>query len=62
MKAFLRVFSLSFSCYLFPLCFWYKSVHVKEEKLQMFKSLITARETVKHKELSLKCYSLSDYI
>lgn len=33
---------------------WYKSVHVKEEKTQLLKSLITARETIKHKITDLK--------
>ena len=33
---------------------WYKTVHVKEEKTQLLKSLITARETIKHKITDLK--------
>lgn len=33
---------------------WYKSVHVKQEKTQLLKSLITARETLKHKVTDIK--------
>lgn len=33
---------------------WYKPVYVKEEKTQLLKSLITARESVKHKITDIK--------
>lgn len=33
---------------------WYKSVYVKQEKTQLLKSLITARETIKHKITDIK--------